>query len=156
MILLRRGLAVAALLGIACSGDGPTGSGSRAASVVITDAPTDGIVMVGAASDLGTAINNSSGAAVTRPVQWSSSSTSIATVSAAGVVTGVAAGPVLIVARADDVADTLLLSVRVGIPMTGASAGAPVTTSVLGGAVTLTSGCRYSHAAHGGSGGTLA
>jgi len=138
MPLFRRSVSVAALLVFGCSGDSPTSPGARAANVAITGDPIEGVLVVGATADLDAVLTNSAGAPVSRTVQWSSSNASVATVSGSGVVTGLSAGPVLIVARADDAADTLLVSVRVTIPMTGAGAGAPVTTSVLGGAVSLT------------------
>lgn len=135
---LNRKSLLAALLALACSGDGPTGPEARAAVVAIANAPTDGVLLVGANRTLSAAVQNSSGTTINRTVRWSTSDAAVATVSATGAVVGVSAGPVLIVARADAAADTLLLSVRVPVPMTPAGAAAPVTTSVLGGAVSLT------------------
>ena len=138
MRIPQRKALVAAVLALACSGDSPTGPAARAAAVAITNVPAEAVLLVGANRDLDAGVTNNEGAAITRPLQWSSSNTAIASVSAAGEVTGVAAGPVLIVARADNVADTVMISVRVPIPTTPAGAGAPVTTTVLGGAVALT------------------
>lgn len=134
----RRKVAAAALLALACSGDGPTGTSIRAAAVSIGNAPVGGVLLVGASQALAATVTSSAGAEITRPLQWSTSDVAIASVSNSGSVTGIAAGPVLIVAKADDVADTVLLSIRVPIATTPAGAPAPVTTSVLGGAVSLT------------------
>lgn len=141
---MRRAVAVVALaalsglLGVGCGSDGPTSAGPPAAAVRITAAPSDGVLLVGASTTLGASVTSATGSTLSRVVQWSTSNGAIASVSAAGGLLGVAAGPVLVIARVDAVADTILVSVRVPIPMTPAGAAAPVTTAVLGGAVSLT------------------
>jgi hypothetical protein len=127
----------AALLAVACSGDGTTAPTVRAGSVSIAGVPADGVLLVGASQNLSASVSSDVGAPLVRPLQWSSTNAGIASVSASGVVVGVSAGAALIVARADAVADTVLVSVRVPIPMTPAGAAA-TTTTVLGGAVALT------------------
>lgn len=138
--LARRSPLLLALSGLllSCSGDGPTKPPTPAAAVSIADAPAEGVLLVGGNADLSAVVTSATGATLSRAVTWSTSSAAIATVTGDGLVTGVAAGPALIIATIDDVADTLLLSVRVAVPMTPAGAPAAVTTTVLGGAVALT------------------
>jgi hypothetical protein len=138
MTIVRRFSIVAALAALGSCSDGPTTPGTPVAAVAISAVPTDGVLLLGANTTLSAQATSATGSPLSRRITWSSSATSVASVSSSGLVTGVAAGPVLIVASAGAAADTVVISVRVPVPTTPAGAAAPVTTSVLGGAVTLT------------------
>ena len=88
----------AGLLLAACGGTTPTpGSGdATVSSVEITGVPSPAQVQVGSTVALSATVTGSSG--VSQEVTWSSSNTSLATVSADGVVTGVSVGSVDITA----------------------------------------------------------
>lgn len=90
------------MLMAACSGDsstGPSPDDSAVASVTVT--PASVALMVRDTTTLSASAKTSSGATVTgSPVTWASSDTTIATVSATGLVTAVRAGSVQITASA--------------------------------------------------------
>jgi len=71
-----------------------------------------------------------------RSVDWESSNTAVATVSPAGVVTGVARGTVTITARSGSVSGSLLLTVTPP-PVASVTVTSPITTIVVGGTTQL-------------------
>lgn len=123
---------------LSCAGDGPTQPPVAVALVELDGAPVSGVVLVGGTANLTATPRSAEGAPLSRSVSWTSSNTAIATVNAAGVVSGLAAGPVAIVATAGGVQGVVELSIRVPVSVPAAGAPAPTTTSVLGGAVSLT------------------
>lgn len=127
-------------LGIAAlsCAEGPTEPSVPVVAVDLSGAPPSGVILVGGSVPLSATPRGASGQALNRAVQWISSNTAIATVSQAGVVSGVTAGPVAIIATAGGVIGGVELSIRVPIDVPAAGAPAPTTTSVLGGAVSLT------------------
>ncbi len=131
-------LLAAAIVVLGSCADGPTSPGTPVATVSISSTPLDGVLLVGENVTLSAEAASATGAVLSRRITWRSTAPSVAAVSSAGVVNGLAAGPALIIATAGAAADTTLVSVRVPVPMTPAGAAAAVTTSVLGGAVTLT------------------
>lgn len=137
---LRRSLAVlaAGLVLSNCGGDGPTTPPAAVSSVVLGGLPAENVVLAAATVQLSAQPRSATGAVLDRPVTWTSSDNAIATVSATGLVTGVAPGPVTITATSEGVGGSALMSIRSPITVPPASAGTPVTTSTLGGAVTLT------------------
>ena len=91
--------AVALLASCGSSSKSSTGPGVTVATVTVTAATAS--VAVAATDQLTAVAKDASGNVVTgQTVTWSSSSTANATVSASGLVTGVAAGPVVISAAA--------------------------------------------------------
>lgn len=137
---LRRSLAVlaAGLVLSNCGSDGPTTPPAAVSSVVLGGLPAENVVLAAATVQLSAQPRSAAGAVLDRPVTWTSSDNAIATVSATGLVTGVAPGPVTITATSEGVGGSALMSIRSPISVPPASAGTPVTTSTLGGAVTLT------------------
>jgi Bacterial Ig-like domain (group 2) len=93
----RRSLAVIAILAFssACSrgkSDFSTGPGSGTVASVSVTATTNSVFIASTISLTATALNSSGSAVDGQTVTWGSSTPAVATVSAAGVVTGVAAG----------------------------------------------------------------
>lgn len=110
-IVSARGWAVPALLALALAAcdDGPTGPNSRVDAVQVTPGeaallPTDTVVLAASATGGGAEVAGAS-------VQWTSLDTTVAVVSAGGVVTARAAGETRIVAAVGTVADTAVVSV---------------------------------------------
>lgn len=132
-------LAAASVL-VSCGGGdaGPTAPPVTVASVLISGAPAENVLITGATVQLSAQPRDAGGANLSRPVTWQSSNTALATVSSTGLVTGVAPGAVTITANSDGVNGFQVLSVRSPITVPPATAGTPTTTTVLGGAVTLT------------------
>jgi uncharacterized lipoprotein YbaY len=138
--LLAR-LVAASVIGLgalSCAGDGPTQPPVAVALVELDGAPASGVVLVGGTANLTATPRSAEGSPLSRSVSWTSSNTAVATVNAAGVVSGLSAGPVAIIATAGGVQGVLELSIRVPVAVPAAGAPAPTTTSVLGGAVSLT------------------
>lgn len=132
-------LSVVALAIVAPScAEGPTEPPVPVAQVDVSGVPPGGVLLVGGTVPLAATPRSASGEALDRSVQWLSSNPAIATVNGAGVVTGLSAGPVEILATSGVVIGGVELSVRVAIDVPAAGAPAPTTTSVLGGAVSLT------------------
>lgn len=100
--------------------------------------PAENVILVGATAQLTASAKDASGSTLQRTFTWSSSSTSIATVSATGLVTGVTAGPVTITAASEGAKSDVPMSIRVPITPPPASATSPSIQTVLGGTVTLT------------------
>jgi len=113
-VLLRRVLAALATLAVVagCSSEGGTGTEVLVVSSVEVS-PPGGSVVAGQTIQLSAIPRTSSGLAVTgRPTTWASANTGIATVSASGLVTGVAVGgPVNITATVDRVSATVPVTV---------------------------------------------
>lgn len=102
----------------AASSDGPSGSAAitvrtRVASVTVAPATAE-LVVGGATAQLTAAVRAADGRTLTdRPVTWSSGNATVATVSATGVVTAVAAGSATITATADAVSGSAAVTVIV-------------------------------------------
>lgn len=130
----------AALLLANCGGgdDGPTAPPEQVASVVISGVPTENVVLAGATAQLAAQPRSAGGQALERTVTWQSSNLGVATVSPTGLVTGAAPGAATITATSEGATASVVLSVRSPVTVPPATATTPVTTTVLGGAVTLT------------------
>jgi uncharacterized protein YjdB len=97
--VLGLGLASALVL-LSCKGDALDPDGGAVASVVVV--PNRVIVGVGASTPLTAELRDAGGAVLTgRKVAWASKDPAVATVSSAGVVTGITAGPVQVAATAE-------------------------------------------------------
>lgn len=108
----RRALISLLILTAACGQDtsGPVDRPDPVASVLVS--PATATVMVGVTTQLSVSLKNSASAILTgRPVAWQSSNGNIATVSAAGLVTAKAAGPVVITATSEGQSGTASLTV---------------------------------------------
>ena len=111
----NRGIALtimtAAIFAVAC-GDDKTLTGTAAVVSVTVSQPT-GPILVGATTTLTATTKDASGTAVTgATVTWSSSSDAIATVSQAGVVTGVTPGTATITATSNGKTGTATVTVN--------------------------------------------
>jgi uncharacterized protein YjdB len=111
----NRGIALtimaAAIFAVAC-GDDDTPTGTAAVVSVTVSQPT-GPILVGATTTLIATTKDASGAAITgTTVTWSSSSDAIATVSQAGVVTGVTPGTATITATSNGKTGTASVTVN--------------------------------------------
>jgi len=127
-------VAVAALAG--CSGGDSVTGPSGAASVEVS--PSSGSVDTGGTLQLTAVVKDASGSVLTGPtVTWSSGSASVATVSAAGLVTGVGAGTVTITAATEGRQGTA--SITVTPP--------PVTSVTVQGAERIKVGDTYAYSA---------
>jgi len=110
----NRGIALimmaAAIVAVACGGDDtPTGT---AAVVAVTVSAPSAAIFVGATSQLTATAKDASGNAVSgAAVTWTSSSDAIATVSASGLVTGVAPGTATITATSNGKTGTATLTI---------------------------------------------
>lgn len=89
----------------------PPGLPSFLPARTLTLSPTAGSVGVGATTSLTATARDHYGTTSTHPVLWSSSNATVATVSAVGVVTGVAAGSCTITAQCDDLTAVYACSV---------------------------------------------
>lgn len=109
-VLALAAMMAAVCLFAACDSGSGNGGANAATDIAITGAPADLQLEVGETLTLGYTLTP---AGAEGSVVWSSSDTSKATVSNAGAVTGVAAGPVVITATVSgtDISDTLALMV---------------------------------------------
>src|SRR5881394_995739 len=115
------GLATARAAGtasITATSEGVTGSGTFAVSTTVlpvasvTISPASASVVVGLTAQLSATLRDANGNTVTgRTITWSSTSTSVATVSGTGLVTGVAAGSASVIATSEGKADTAVVTV---------------------------------------------
>jgi uncharacterized protein YjdB len=119
-------LATAGFL-VACGGGGDAGGGgtnpppSPAAVASVALNPTTASIAPGASVTITATPRDASGNALSgRTVSWSSSSTSVATVSSSGVVTGVAAGSATITATSEGQSANAAITVT-GIPVASVS-----------------------------------
>lgn len=138
--MIRSGRASRALLlfaALSCD-SGPTEPPVPVALVEVSGAPAEGILLVGATSQLSAVPRDAGGAALTRRITWASSDIAVARVSANGLVTALAPGVVLVTAEADGEIGAIALSIRVSVPVPSAAAPAPVTTALLGNSLQLT------------------
>jgi hypothetical protein len=116
MLLLRSlsGFAAlaAVLLFVACGGDGAGPSGVPVASVTVT--PAQDTVLTGETLQLTATPRDASGNILTgRPVSWSSNAPGVASVTQAGVVSGVSPGAATITATVEGVPGIALIAVEV-------------------------------------------
>lgn len=112
----NRGIALtimaAAIFAVACGGDDEPLTGTAAVVSVTVSQPT-GAILVGATTTLTATTKDAAGAAVSgSTVTWSSSSDAIATVSQAGVVTGVTPGTATITATSNGKTGTATVTVN--------------------------------------------
>ncbi len=112
----RPHLILALALLTACGGDGPVdpgnggGGGSTVASVTVS--PASASILVGATQQFSASATDTNGGNVTgATVSWSSSNSSVASVTSAGLATGVASGTAAITATISGVAGSQVLSV---------------------------------------------
>ncbi|HEX9708503.1 MAG TPA: putative Ig domain-containing protein, partial [Candidatus Thermoplasmatota archaeon] len=111
--LRRLSLPAALLLLWSCSGGDGTGPQDDLTAVAnVTVSPNSGTVNVGATLPLQALVTNVRGSPLTNPVTWSSSPQSVATVTQAGVVTGVSAGTATITASAGGRSGTATITVN--------------------------------------------
>lgn len=128
------GLVTAVAVGsatITATSEGKTGASTITVTVApvasVTVSPASGGVNIGATLQLSAVTKDSAGNVLTgRVVTWSSSASNLATVSAAGLVSGVAAGSVTITATSEGKSGTAALTV---IDPTATRAGYYVTTA---------------------------
>ncbi|MEO7965337.1 MAG: Ig-like domain-containing protein [Gemmatimonadaceae bacterium] len=98
----------------------------------VTVAPTSAQLAVGGSMQLTATAKDASGAVITgRPVTWSSSDATIATVSATGLVSALAAGPVQLTASIGGVAGSASLTVTVA-PVASVSVTPPTSSLAVG------------------------
>ncbi len=121
----------------ACSG-GPTEPSVPVATVDVTGAPSENILLVGATAQLNAVARDAGGNVLVRRATWTSTDPAIASVSSGGVVTAVSSGVVGITASVGGETRIIGIAVRVSVPVPPATASAPVTTSPLGSALSLT------------------
>lgn len=109
----RRSHVVAASLVLAACGDSPTEPGRGTPAAIIVEGGT-GIIAVGDTATLTARVVDAGGRALATPaIAWSSLDTAVARIGADGRVIGHDAGTVGIVARAGDIADTVVFQVEV-------------------------------------------
>ncbi|MFI5311215.1 MAG: beta strand repeat-containing protein [Gemmatimonadales bacterium] len=117
---------------------GLVGPAPVVATLTLSGAPSDGVMLVGATLSLAASARDATGQALAgKPVAWSTSDAAVATVSSNGVVTAISAGGAMIRATSDGVFDTATLSVREGFAPPPPAATAPVVQTALGGRVTM-------------------
>ena len=107
---MRRVALIAVLALGGCGGDGG-GDPGPAAVATVTVSPTTAQVEVGLTTQLSASARDGNGNTLSNPITWSSSAATIASVSGAGVVTGVAAGTATITAAAGGKQGTATLTV---------------------------------------------
>lgn len=108
------------------------------ASVDVTGVPVENVVLVGGTAQLTAVPRDAGGAALERRTTWATTDAAVAQVSSSGLVTALSPGIAVITARSGDVSGAAAIDVRVSVPVPPATAGAPVTTSVLGNTLQLT------------------
>jgi hypothetical protein len=130
--------AFAVLAGASACDRGPTEPSTPVAQLDISGAPSESMLLVGATAQLRAVARDAGGAVLERRTSWSSSNTAIARVSSAGMVTAVSSGVVVITATAGGETAEVGIAVRVAVPVPPSTAGAPVTTALLGNTLSLT------------------
>lgn len=121
----------------ACSG-GPTEPSVNVATVDITGAPSENMLLVGATAQLNAVARDAGGNVLSRRATWTSTDPAIARVSSAGVVTAVSSGVVGITATVGGEIGAVGIAVRVSVPVPPAAAAGPVTTPLLDNSLSLT------------------
>ncbi|MEE2899081.1 MAG: Ig-like domain-containing protein, partial [Gemmatimonadota bacterium] len=114
----RPDLILALALLTACGGDGPVdpgnggGGGSTVTVASVTVSPASASILVGATQQFSASATDTNGGTVTgATVSWSSSNSSVASVSSTGLATGAASGTATITATISGVAGSQVLSV---------------------------------------------
>jgi len=96
---------------------GTTNAGSTAPVAVVTVSPASANVVVGALQQFAVTLKDASGRTLTgRTVTWSSNALAVATVTGAGLVTGIALGSATITAASEGQSGTGALSVTAALP----------------------------------------
>lgn len=108
------------------------------ATVAISGTPVESVLLVGGTVQLAAVARDAGGNVLARPATWSSSDQSIASVSSTGLVTAVTSGVVVISAATGGETGAVGIAVRVAVPVPPAGASAAVTTSLLGGSLSVT------------------
>lgn len=93
------------LLGLAACGGGSTGP--QAEEVLVSIARTEVVIGVGGSDSIAAVVLGPGGTAVTRTIDWRSTSPAVATVSSTGRVVGVTPGVTSVIARVGTAADTV-------------------------------------------------
>lgn len=112
---MRTALLLSLAASLACGGGGdppPTGNNTDLTKVSTISVTGPGTIASGATANLLATARNSAGTAINATFTWSSSNDAIATVSNAGVVTGVGEGSATITASADGVSGTRTVQVQ--------------------------------------------
>src|SRR5713101_8036472 len=133
-------LAAALLMGMACKDStSPPAPAGPPAVASVTVAPSPGTLLVGSTAQLTATTKDSAGNVLTgRAVTWASSNPAVATVSATGLVTGVAVGSATIMATAEGKNGTAAVTVTVLPPVPVASVTVAPATVLVGVTVQLT------------------
>lgn len=128
---------VFALTFASCDG-GPTEPDVAVASVDVTGAPSENMLLVGGTVQLSAVARDAGGRVLERGATWRSTDPAIAGVSSTGLVTAVSSGVVVITAEAGGEVGGVAIAVRVSVPVPPSSAPGPVTTSLFGNSLSLT------------------
>jgi uncharacterized protein YjdB len=129
--MLKRIMLATLLLGVvAC--ESPIEPSSTLVETQIVITPTAGQVEVGRTLSLSATVSDQLGAVMNSPVTWTSLTPAVATVSTAGVVTGVSRGQATIRAAAGSVQTTVIVFVIDPTVATISLTGAPTTTFFVG------------------------
>lgn len=129
-------LLLACLGAVSCTTDPATPPIVPVASVAIVGAPIDGVYLLGFGRQLLAAVFDPRDLPlVDRRVSWRSSDPVVASVTADGIVEGLVTGPVTITLASEGITSSRPSEVREGLLVPGV--GAPATTSILGGLLTL-------------------
>ncbi len=136
-------LAAVSLLMAACSGGSdtptpPTRPDVPVASVSVSGAPAENVLVLGATAQLSATARDAQGAALQRSVAWRSTDAATATVSPTGLVTAIAPGVAVILAESGGESGAVAIAVRVPLAVPPASASAPVTTVLLDSTLRIT------------------
>ncbi|MCC6316157.1 MAG: Ig-like domain-containing protein [Gemmatimonadaceae bacterium] len=126
---------------LAGSGCGDDGGSDPPAPARIEITPATPTIIAGSTVQLTATVRDAGGAALNRPVMWSSQSTGVATVSTAGLVTGVAVGTATISAAADGVVGTVQVVVTPP-PVATVAVTAAATSILVGRSSTATAALR--------------
>jgi uncharacterized protein YjdB len=121
---------------ISATSEGRTGTATVTVTLApvasVTVAPATASISVGQTQQLSVTLRDGAGTVLSgRTTTWRSNSTSIATVSASGLVTGIAAGPATITASSENINGTATITVTVTTPPPGGSAPEPGGSDVI-------------------------
>src|SRR5436309_1202107 len=138
---LVTGVAVGAVT-ITATSEGQAGTAAVTVSSVpvasVTVSPATANVFVGATTQLSAVTKDAAGSVLSgRVISWTSSNTAIATVSAAGLVTGVAAGSATITATSEGKSGTASVTVAI-VPVASVTVSPTAPNMYVGGTVQLT------------------
>jgi hypothetical protein len=128
-----------ALSWVSCKSDDPSAPLFRGTTIVILDAPEDGVLLRDRPLQLRASVRDAQGADVSSiPVAWSTSDAAVASVDQQGLVTAIMFGDVEVRATGGGTSAVTPLSVRLGVPAPTSRDGDPVTTTLLEGLLRIT------------------